>query len=792
MSLSKHLGFLIASAFLALLAFAPGDARNTHAGTAEPPPNDDFASATVISELPFTDTVDIGGATVEANEASPSCNFGGVFSTVWYRYTPPEDILLVTGASTGGANTAMAVWTEGDSGFEEVDCDGFPGAALAARLAFQAQASVTYFFQVDVLADDPSVGTTFTLASATPPANDDFIDATEISSLPFSDAQDTGAATEEKLEPVACIGGKFGVPPVASVWYAFTPEEDTVVVADTTGSDFDTVINVLLPGDLGPISVGCASSRTSLPPVRVGFEAVAGQLYYFQVGGARFDLAFGSLSFNLSVGVAPANDDFNDVIDVGALPFEVGVDTIAAGVQTDEPAPSCASRGVASSVWYRISAAEHSLIVAEATGSGPGVVMGVYEGESLAGLTQVVCGEPRFPSTTVGFEAAAGETYYLQVAGVLRKRTVPSMAGVGEVATFGSGGNLVFRITSREIPSCPAPELSIEDRTDDVRIFLTPPEPGRRHDILSTSVSMTNEHVCLRFDFAAPVDPPDAGTEDAIDGRLFLDTDSNRRSGFTPFLCGWEREFGVDVSFDFADGSGQFLRPRGGGGPQDGRFVIALFEERSMTLIFPQEVIGGDSAFRFVAQVKRIGQDGEDCTPDRSFIQVPPPALGDANCDGHVDSVDAVVILQFFARLSESLPCESVADANGNGTIGSIDAALILQLDAGLIDFLPAAASEAIAAVIRATAVTLSIPEDQVIVRSVNAETWPNGCLGLPEPGEACTEALVDGYRIRLKGWLVPLPAPTPPSPTAVPAEFYSWRTNLDGSQIRLEGIAIP
>ena len=47
------------------------------------------------------------------------------------------------------------------------------------------------------------------------------------------------------------------------------------------------------------------------------------------------------------------------------------------------------------------------------------------------------------------------------------------------------------------------------------------------------------------------------------------------------------------------------------------------------------------------------------------------------------------MILQFFARLTPSLPCESVADANGNGTIGSIDAALILQFEAGLINVLP-------------------------------------------------------------------------------------------------------
>ena len=52
MSFSRLLGILIASALLALLVLAPSGARETHAGSGEPPPNDDFADATVIGELP--------------------------------------------------------------------------------------------------------------------------------------------------------------------------------------------------------------------------------------------------------------------------------------------------------------------------------------------------------------------------------------------------------------------------------------------------------------------------------------------------------------------------------------------------------------------------------------------------------------------------------------------------------------------------------------------------------------------------------------------------------------------
>ena len=382
-----------------------------------------------------------------------------------------------------------------------------------------------------------------------------------------------------------------------------------------------------------------------------------------------------------------------------------------------------------------------------------------------------MCGRQDVPSTIVGFAAAPGESYYLQVAGVSRKRTSSQVAGAGEAATFGNGGDVMLQITSRELPGCPAPEFSIADRADDVRIFLTPPEPGRRHDILSTGVSTTADNVCLRLDFAAPIDPPSAGTDNAIEGYMHLDTDMNTRSGYTPFLCGWERQLGVDVAVDLSSGSGQLLRLRRGGVAQEGQFAIALFDERSMTVVIPKAAMGGGAAFRFVVQLSKP-MGGEDCAPDRGFIQVLPPALGDANCDGEVDSRDAVIILQFFARLAPSLLCEYVADANGNGTIGSIDAALILQLDAGLINVLPATASEAIAAVVQLTAANRRIPKEQIEVSRVTVETWSNACLGLPKAGEACAAVLTPGYRISV--WLG--------------LEGITYRTDLTGSIIRVEG----
>ena len=63
--------------------------------------------------------------------------------------------------------------------------------------------------------------------------------------------------------------------------------------------------------------------------------------------------------------------------------------------------------------------------------------------------------------------------------------------------------------------------------------------------------------------------------------------------------------------------------------------------------------------------------------------------IGDVNCDGEIDPVDAAVLLQFVAGIINSLPCPQNADVNENGATNATDASLILQFVAGIIDSLP-------------------------------------------------------------------------------------------------------
>ncbi len=68
-------------------------------------------------------------------------------------------------------------------------------------------------------------------------------------------------------------------------------------------------------------------------------------------------------------------------------------------------------------------------------------------------------------------------------------------------------------------------------------------------------------------------------------------------------------------------------------------------------------------------------------TPASAGVQ---PA-GDANCDGFVSSLDAMIVLQVDAGLLERAPCHMQADASFDGVVNSLDAAIILQREAGLL-----------------------------------------------------------------------------------------------------------
>jgi hypothetical protein len=111
-------------------------------------------------------------------------------------------------------------------------------------------------------------------AEAAPPSNDDQAYAIAFSAVPYVVTADTTEATKDAATLNACYSR------AGSVWYRFTPSTDQRVVISTTGSDYNTVLNVYRGSQL----VACSNnvSREDLTSA-VGVTVTAGVDYYIMV-----------------------------------------------------------------------------------------------------------------------------------------------------------------------------------------------------------------------------------------------------------------------------------------------------------------------------------------------------------------------------------------------------------------------------------------------------------------------------------------------------------------------------
>ncbi|HMM42063.1 MAG TPA: hypothetical protein PKA95_09195 [Thermomicrobiales bacterium] len=143
-----------------LLALAPA------AALAAPPANDAFANRTVITSLPYSDTIDMTEATSDPTD--PVYCGGPDVATVWYEFTAPAD--LVVTATTEGSNFLAGINVLiGDpsdpANLDFIDC-GLPS------VGFYASAGATYYLMVTPLDASTAPGTLVLTAEEAPPPVD--------------------------------------------------------------------------------------------------------------------------------------------------------------------------------------------------------------------------------------------------------------------------------------------------------------------------------------------------------------------------------------------------------------------------------------------------------------------------------------------------------------------------------------------------------------------------------------------------------------------------------------------
>ncbi len=143
-------------------------------------------------------------------------------------------------------------------------------------------------FLIGVTNPPPGGGTApqtvlFTVNNPAPPANDNFANATTVATAIFSNTVDNFGATTEATDPQPSCASGSGNPRGKTVWWKYTAGASNAVSANTAGSAYDTLLDVVtgVPGAF--TEVACNHKVSGTHTSQVGFTAVTGTTYYFVV-----------------------------------------------------------------------------------------------------------------------------------------------------------------------------------------------------------------------------------------------------------------------------------------------------------------------------------------------------------------------------------------------------------------------------------------------------------------------------------------------------------------------------
>jgi hypothetical protein len=424
---------LLASLVAAALVVAFRDAPARHALAApgaDPVPNDNFGAPNVriYGDLPFEAHLQTAGATLEAGETAPC---GPIGATVWFEFTPQTHGTVEITTAGSNFDTIEAVYTLGNgfipsppgANLNSVACSDDAGGPTSF-LSLSITRNTTYYIQIG-----GKDGATGDLAlhiacnPSCPPPNDDSTAATYVFLGPENPGvtlrADTRAATDEAGEPRPC--GNIG----KAVWYQFYADNDRTVVADTSGSGFDTVLAAYSYGANFPASppgaftsLACNDNSGGGAQSRITFAARQGNNYWIQAGGAAG--ATGDLVFHLACDPAcpPQNDNLG-AGGFGSVPILTDVQTEGATTETGELLP-CG--GMGKTVWYSVVVRGDTTMAVDTAGSDIDTVVAAYEQGSPSpppgSLDPITCkaaaggAQPR-----VTFHALAEHLYWVQIGG---------------------------------------------------------------------------------------------------------------------------------------------------------------------------------------------------------------------------------------------------------------------------------------------------------------------------------------------------------------------------------------
>ncbi|HET7619868.1 MAG TPA: PKD domain-containing protein [Vicinamibacterales bacterium] len=246
-----------------------------------PPSNDFRDSARFAFPLPYTDTLDLTFATIEAGEPTSFCHDSVTppSRSVWYVMTQHQPGGGSLTAQVHSGPGVLTVYRDSVGALIPIVCSAFN-----QPITFFGDSGTTFWYQVT---DSAGAGgfAVFTLQGDTlpppppPDDNDFFANARPIPGVPYSDTVFFAGATREFNEPAFCAFQQ------QTRWYRFTAMQTRALQYGLTSTPFFDNVTVYQGTSLNNLSfVGCANSFS--PGT---FTAFAGQTYYFQVSSDQSD-----------------------------------------------------------------------------------------------------------------------------------------------------------------------------------------------------------------------------------------------------------------------------------------------------------------------------------------------------------------------------------------------------------------------------------------------------------------------------------------------------------------------
>ena len=366
---------------------------------AAPPANDNFASSRLVTGASGSVTGTNVEATKQAGEPDHAADPGG--QSVWFRWTAPSSGPFQFNTVDSDFDTTIGIYTGATvATLVEVASNDEAIEGLVSRVYFQATAGTVYRIAVDGyeggngFAEEGNI--TLSWGAIPAPANDAFAAATVITGVSGGEDVNIAGATKETNEP-----DHFGSPGGSSVWYSWTAPLTGQVTFSLPYTEFNPLLAVYTGNTLATLNEEAAGD------FEVQFNVTGGTTYRIALdtdGG----IGEATLLWNLLA----LHDSFENAVVITGASGTRTDSNVGATRQLDEPDHG---PGAGSTMWYRWTAPADGLVsMIPRQASGDGMIIAVYTGTALNGLTRVENRDP-FINYSMIFEAVAGVEYRIAI-----------------------------------------------------------------------------------------------------------------------------------------------------------------------------------------------------------------------------------------------------------------------------------------------------------------------------------------------------------------------------------------